>query len=440
MTTLSAIKDAIYAIGNRIINPIKARVDIVNEEASADIDAAIALVDSNYGAIKAAIEAKDVDMTGVKPSGYDEKIAIIAAPDANGWVRPSDWLFIDTIPEGTQKLIALAAVFDGHLNHFAISCQGAYTVDWGDGSAPQNYASGATAEYAIDYADLDADTLCSLGYRQALIVITPQAGQNLTVIDFRKAFTGSTRPHAWLDILCRASLLASLYVGSDIAAAALTRYLERFVFFGDCNLTSLDNAFATCPRLQSVDLTGLIGINSAIGAFRSCRLLRVAPDLDATAIANATYMFYDCQSLVTAKPYVFPATAPLTVLGMYWLCSSLVAPPAISIAAATSAQILYQACALLTEIPAINLSGVTSAAGLTGIFATSTYIKRVKAFGSKYSISVAGCNMQAAELNEFFTNLGTAAIAAQTITITGNPGAATCDQTIATAKGYTVVN
>ena len=50
-------------------------IDTANEEVSADLDAGIALVSSNYSAIKAAIEAKGVDMTGVIPSGYDDKIS-----------------------------------------------------------------------------------------------------------------------------------------------------------------------------------------------------------------------------------------------------------------------------------------------------------------------------------------------------------------------------
>ena len=37
-----------------------------------------------------------------------------------------------------------------------------------------------------------------------------------------------------------------------------------------------------------------------------------------------------------------------------------------------------------------------------------------------------------------FTSLGTAS-GSQTITITGNPGSATCNTFIATSKGYTVV-
>lgn len=53
----------------------KADLDAANEETSADLDAGIALVASNYSDIKAAIEAKGVDMTDLIPSDYDDAIA-----------------------------------------------------------------------------------------------------------------------------------------------------------------------------------------------------------------------------------------------------------------------------------------------------------------------------------------------------------------------------
>jgi len=58
--------------------------------------------------------------------------------------------------------------------------------------------------------------------------------------------------------------------------------------------------------------------------------------------------------------------------------------------------------------------------------------------GLKVGIDISGQKMSATAINAFFTALGTAT-GSQTITVTGNPGAATCDTTIATAKGFTVV-
>ena len=54
-------------------------------------------------------------------------------------------------------------------------------------------------------------------------------------------------------------------------------------------------------------------------------------------------------------------------------------------------------------------------------------------------IDISHAKMDALALNNFFIGLGTAN-GAQTITITGCTGAGTCDQTIATAKGFTIVN
>ena len=52
--------------------------------------------------------------------------------------------------------------------------------------------------------------------------------------------------------------------------------------------------------------------------------------------------------------------------------------------------------------------------------------------------SIIDCRMGATALDALFTSLGTAS-GTQTITITGNPGAASCTTSIATNKGYTVV-
>jgi len=67
--------DGTGVVSGAPIASAKAAVDAANEEPSADLDAGIALVSGNYAAIKAAIAAKSVDMAGVKPSGYDNKIA-----------------------------------------------------------------------------------------------------------------------------------------------------------------------------------------------------------------------------------------------------------------------------------------------------------------------------------------------------------------------------
>ena len=61
-----------------------------------------------------------------------------------------------------------------------------FTVDWGDGSQPQNYSSNTKAQYKFTYSSLPSNTITSEGYRQALVKITPQAGANLTAVNFNQ--------------------------------------------------------------------------------------------------------------------------------------------------------------------------------------------------------------------------------------------------------------
>lgn len=96
---------------------------------------------------------------------------------------------------------------------------------------------------------------------------------------------------------------------------------------------------------------------------------------------------------------------------------------------------MFFGCSSLTTVPALDFSAGSS---LTGIFQNCTQLSSIQASGFKVSFSVAGTALDAAALNTLFGNLAT--VTGQTITITGTPGAATCDQSIASAKGWTVTN
>jgi hypothetical protein len=80
--------------------------------------------------------------------------------------------------------------------------------------------------------------------------------------------------------------------------------------------------------------------------------------------------------------------------------------------------------------------------GLLGLRSNSSFPIKLSEFivyGNRNNIDVRYANMSADALNLMFTNCGTALTNA-TISITGNPGSATCNTSIATGKGFTVVN
>jgi hypothetical protein len=77
-----------------------------------------------------------------------------------------------------------------------------------------------------------------------------------------------------------------------------------------------------------------------------------------------------------------------------------------------------------------TLTAIRGAGNLTGLVANN---------GTTASFNVQSHALSAAALNQFFTDLPNPAPASPlTIVVTGNPGAATCNTSIATAKGYTV--
>jgi hypothetical protein len=70
------------------------------------------------------------------------------------WKRNPDW---QTYTEpSTEKFIGLHAVFEAEGNFLALSAEGNYTVDWGDGGSTENFNSGVVAYHTYDYTSFDS--------------------------------------------------------------------------------------------------------------------------------------------------------------------------------------------------------------------------------------------------------------------------------------------
>jgi hypothetical protein len=72
----------------------------------------------------------------------------------NTWKRNPDW---QTYTEpSTEKFVGLHAVFESGSNFLALSAEGNYTVDWGDGGSTENFNSGVVAYHTYDYTAFDS--------------------------------------------------------------------------------------------------------------------------------------------------------------------------------------------------------------------------------------------------------------------------------------------
>ena len=347
------------------------------------------------------------------------------------WVRPADWIGLPWIPDADQALVGLIAVNDTTNERLALLCAGAYTVDWGDGTAPENVATGVKAEHLYTFATLSSP-VTSRGYKTAVVRVYPQAGQNLTTINLLQKPSGFSSPGApgslWLDIQINAAQCTTLVIGGTNPTHLMVERLHIRAH----NTTSLYQLCYQMPSLQSLPLFNTSLVTTIYQMCRFCVALTEVPFFDFSSVITATGAFDGCRSLASIHP--FNLSSATTIYLLLNECYSLLKMPLMQIAVATDAGSFVAVCAGLREIDALNFSSVTN---LTLAFTSAQTLLRIKITGIKVTFTIVNCSLPTAAINELFTNLAT--VTGQTVTVTGNPGAATCDTSIATAKGWTVV-
>ena len=301
---------------------------------------------------------------------------------AQAWVRPTAWL---TLPDvtGQQRFAGLHKI-DADGNFVALTAAGAYTVDWGDGTTT-NHATGTTAQKQYDYATISSAGESTLGYRQVVIQVYPQSGQNLTSLNIavRHSATSINYTAGWLDCAVNASNITSLTLsGSSFSS----RYLQRATILSH-NLTSLQGCLTGASSIQSLNISTTAGVT------------------------NFQQMFFNCTGLIR--------------------------PPLLNMSSCTNASQMFSQCSSLSSLPALDLSAVSSSANMANFVNACPSLSSVACTGINQTISFASCKLSAVQIDAIFTSLASSG-SGKTITVTGNYGAATCTTSIATAKGWTV--
>jgi surface protein len=409
---------------------------------------------------------------------------LISSGATSGWVRPSDWIAMPTITPTEQKVAALFLAGDSNSNFVAFRCSGNYTVNWGDGIT-ENVAAGVTAQHNYVFSSLSAST--ELGptgskMRQAMIVITPQAGQNLTSISFNfthSSLGATTYTTPILEIALSAPNCTTLVIGGagglrllqqcTILSHKATNMVSMFSscfslqsvpLFNTSAVTVMSGMFSSCYSLQSVPLFNTSAVTNMGSMFSNCYSLQSVPLFNTSAVTNMSSMFSSCFSLqsvplfntsaVTSMGSMFSSCysirdVPLfntanvinNMINMFSNCFSLPSIPLFNTAAVTSMGGMFSSCLSLQSVPALNCSSSTS---MSSFVSGCSGLKRCQATGIKSTVSFANCALSATNLNEIYTNLADlTSLPTQTITVTGNYGVATDNPAIATAKKWTVV-
>lgn len=374
------------------------------------------------------------------------------------WVRPIDWLGLPVVTASEDKMVGLYAVYDTTSEFVAFTATGDFTVDWGDGSATENIASGVQAQHQYTYATISNATLSTRGYKQVVIAITPQAGQQLLSVDINKRHTSASaqvQASNWLDITCScnaASTLGFSTSGTLTKSSILERakilngqlrlstasmfsschVLQSVPMFSTASVTNMSSMFSSCFSIQSVPLLNTAAVTNMSSMFSACYSLKSIPLLNTGSVTNMSSMFLSCLSLQSVP--LFNTVAVTNMSSMFMTCYALQSIPAFNTSSVTNMTTMLNACRSLPIIPAFVTNAVTVA---TDMFLGSLDIARSLITGMPVDHSYLNCNLSATALNEIYTNLPV--VVGKTITVTGNYGVAGDDPTIATAKGWTVV-
>jgi hypothetical protein len=115
-----------------------------------------------------------------------------------------------------------------------------------------------------------------------------------------------------------------------------------------------------------------------------------------------------------------------SMTNMFSNCTGLQTVPQFNMAAATASNNMFSGCSSLQTVPSINTAAATNSSGM---FSNCGSLSRIEATGFRFTVSMSGCKLSKARIEEVFNNLGTFGSgtfgSTQTITVTGNYGIGT---------------
>ena len=382
--------------------------------------------------------------------------------DPDVWVRPTGWLALDTVGVGTENFSGLFAVYETqkNVNTIQITTSGVNTINWGDGTT-QAVTSAVLYTKVYDYATITSPVLVDetgLNYKMVVVNINMD---NVTVLYIDRNTTatviGNARNLGWLDIAVDCSTMTTFSSSVQGYSVRLQRLLIYNVGafingIGFIQLAALKVLKLPFEKLQSVSSTFInnfgdcrdennlplnlnLTINTVSGAnvFVNSHLTELG---NITAPLRNTFQTFLFNSILLKKVGNIDASAAGNLVSTFAQCVKLTG--VINVTTSATLTGIYNIIGGCFLVDGLIISDCTNVTNTTLAVYNCKNLKTLILTGLTRGITVDDCLMEATEINAFFTSLGIAA-GSQTIFIRRNPGSATCDTTIATGKGFTVV-
>ena len=353
---------------------------------------------------------------------YIKARASTPPPDPNKWERNPDWLPLPELTAADDRFVGLFLVFENGYNLNSMQVAGVGTIDWGDGTVVA--ANNTVQSHVYDYSTIISPIHQYYDGRSYKQVIVDVSGSGISTV-FLERNTGVNNGGIVNYVDINFSFDVAFIMSNQQRQMSM---LERL------NFVKLPNLFFTSGgRLQNLSALRDFTIDYTKFINTALRGLGVV-DLGDLDLSNATSTGLMFEFGLMRSVGDIDASNSNSFNRMFRLCSLLEGTGVINAASCTIISQMFQQATNLRKTTLINCGNITAT---TNAFNLCPNLEELELFGMTQGFSVANCRMTAQALNDLFTSLGTAS-GSQTIIVTGNPGASTCDTTIATTKGFTV--
>jgi hypothetical protein len=222
-----------------------------------------------------------------------------------------------------------------------------------------------------------------LPYKQAVVSVTPQAGQNLTALVLNEKHGQSllqsyTQP--LLDIILGSPNFASIGLNVSASGSPIRLGLtERVRILNLGNNQSLSYEFNIMDKLQVVELPDTSLVTNFSFMFIECESLVTVPLFDTSNSTTFQSMFASCRNLKTVPNFQFKQSGTINCANMFGTCSNLQFVPEFNSGYVTDMNNMFSNCVNLESVPLLDTQRVTN---MQAMFNSCFSIKQLPAFNT----------------------------------------------------------
>jgi len=379
------------------------------------------------------------------------------------WKRNPQWPSIPVDDDNNNKIYMIYAVIEDNPNQLGVTVREDSIINWGDGaSTTQTISSFTTIHHTYNYATVVAPILQlpdGRNYKPVLFEGIIEPSYYFYLGDIAPGFDGTNNV-----LECVSYLGDGVSVtGSDSSRLLFGNnsfpVLMEHVKIKSPNDDNVGDMFRYAKSIKKMELPtnffhsgltsiGLFGRSASFNGhnFGNININDNAPSFfsyadsfiigDIVFGAATTTINSMC---IHSNNYAFGGVSGPNVNNATYAFGGTVNNGANSIGlidlpALTNSSNMFRR-SQMPEVEFVNCANITDA---DDMFRDCFSIQKIIMPGLTRGVSVQNNLLTEAAINAFFTSLGTAS-GSQTINVSNNPGAATCDTTIATGKGFTVI-